>query len=45
MKKNNTNNKPIRTGLKFAISMVVIVTVAIFTIGSTTAYADTGFNN
>ena len=26
-------------------SMVVIATVAILTIGSTTAYADTGFNN
>lgn len=42
MKKNNTNNKPIRTALKFlVISMVVIAT------GSTiaNAYADTGFNN
>ena len=44
MKKNNTN-KPIRTAIRFSISMVVIATVAIFTIGSTIAYAETGFDN
>ena len=38
-------HKTNRTDLRFSVSMVVIVTVAIFTIGSTTAYADTGFNN
>ena len=38
-------NKTTRTDQKFSVSMVVIATFAILTIGSTTAYADTGFNN
>jgi hypothetical protein len=43
--KFDVNNKTIRTDLKFSVSLVAIATVAILTIGSTTAHADTGFNN
>lgn len=43
--KFDVNNKTTRTDLKFLVNMVAIATVAILTIGSATAYADTGFNN
>ena len=42
MKKNNTNNKPIRTALRFSISMVVIATAAILAFGSTIVQVHTG---
>ena len=35
MKKNNINNKTIRTDLKFSVSMAIVPTVAILAIGST----------